>query len=298
MTQFSPFKPIELADYDALHPRFWAYQPQTSEINFANLFIWREHYNLQWTLYEEWLILLAEDVNGDAYGLPPVGPANRSEVTRAFLTWLRDTRGSAAPRIERADARLVAELSEDEFTITPTRDHFDYVYEREALATLSGRKYSNKRNHINAFMREQEYTYEPLTADNVAACLKMACIWCQMYRCKDDLSLTEECEAVREALEHFTVLPLKGGVIRVEGQVQAFTIGEHLNSQTAVIHIEKANPEIRGLYPLINREFVRTAWEEVAYINREQDLGEPGLRRAKKSYYPERLEEKYRVTLA
>ncbi len=299
MTISLSFKPLELEDYDAVQTRLWTYQPQTSELNFVNLFIWRGYYRIQWAIHEKWLLFLCEDDAGSFYGLPPIGPPSRLDVTRDFLTWLRDEKGVAAPHIERADMRLIHELAEAPgLAVEMAREHYDYVYAREALAELAGRKYSAKRNHINAFKRTQTHTYTPLSDENVEACIEMACVWCQMHRCEDDLSLMEERDAVREALEHFGVLPgLQGGVIQVDGQVQAFTIGERLNAEMAVIHIEKANPDIRGLYPLINQEFVRHAWSEMTYINREQDLDEPGLRRAKESYYPEFMVEKGRITL-
>lgn len=103
--------------------------------------------------------------------------------------------------------------------------------------------------------------------------------------------------AIEEALKNFIALEMQGGVILIEGEVEAFTLGELLNKDTAVVHIEKANPEIRGLYALINQQFCEQAWGKVPFINREQDLGEPGLRTAKLSYNPIRLVEKYRIRL-
>lgn len=107
-----------------------------------------------------------------------------------------------------------------------------------------------------------------------------------------------EWDAIREALTNFRSLELKGGVILVDNRVQAFTLGERLNNNTAVVHIEKANTEIRGLYAIINQQFCEKQWKDVLHINREQDLGELGLREAKLSYNPCRLVEKYRITLA
>lgn len=295
---FPKFKPLAMEDRDFIHDKLWAYQPRTSELSFTNLFIWREAYRAQWAMADDVLVLLAEDDDGELYGLPPVGPAPRLEITRELLTWLRDEKGVADPRIERADARLVAELRESgDFEIEPTRDQFDYVYLREDLAELAGREYSNKRNHINYFLRNYTYTFEPLSVDNVEACVRVACEWCEKYRCEDDMNLLEERDAVMESLENFSLLRTKGGVIRVEGKIEAFSLGEMLNAETMVVHIEKADPDIRGLYQLINREFVRHCCEDAAYVNREQDLGVPGLRRAKSSYHPEQMVEKYRVRL-
>ena len=295
---FPEFKPIAIDDRDFLHERLWAYQPDTSELTFTNLFIWREAYHVQWAMLDDVLLLLAQDDEGQLYGLPPVATTPRLDASRTFLQWLRDAHGIDKPRIERADERLREELAEaDAIVSEPTRDHFDYVYRRDDLAELSGRDYSNKRNHINYFQRMYEYTYEPLTQENIPACVEVACEWCEKYRCEDDMNLLEERDAVLSSLENFPLLRAKGGVIRVEGKIEAFSIGEMMNEETLVVHIEKADPDIRGLYQLINRDFVRNCCQEAQYVNREQDLGVPGLRRAKESYHPDRMAKKYCLQL-
>ncbi len=296
--KFPDFKPISIDDRDFLQEHLWAYQPNTSELTFTNLFIWREAYNVEWAMLDNVLLLLAKDDEGEFYGLPPVATASRLEASRTFLRWLREEKGVEKPRIERADERLMHELAEDDEMVSePTRDQFDYIYKREDLAELSGRDYSNKRNHINYFQRMYEYTYEPLTEENIAACVEVACEWCEKYRCEDDMNLLEERGAVLSSLENFPLLRAQGGVIRVEGKIQAFSVGEMLNEQTLVVHVEKADPDIRGLYQLINREFVSHCCQEAIYVNREQDLGVPGLRRAKKSYHPDHMAKKYRLHL-
>ncbi len=117
--------------------------------------------------------------------------------------------------------------------------------------------------------------------------------WCKIRRCEDDMNLLSESEAVRESLVNFPVLKIDGGVILIDGKVEAFTLGELLNDQTAVVHIEKANPENPGLYAMINQQFCENRWRDLLYINREQDLGEPGLRKAKLSYYPDHFVESF-----
>ncbi len=297
--QFPDFKPLAIEDRDFIHERLWAYQPCTSELTFTNLFIWREAYCLQWTVKDDWLLLFCRGETGDYCAFPPIVPANRAAVSRAVLEWLHEAQGVARPHIKRADSRLAAELAGAAgFVIEPTEEHFDYVYEREALATLAGRKYSAKRNHINGFVRDNpDHSYEPMTPENVKECITVAQIWCENRRCDDDMNLLEERAAVFEALRNFEALQLVGGVVRIEGLVQAFTLGELLNAETAVVHIEKADSEIRGLYPMINQQFVQQQWAAARYINREQDLGEEGLRRAKQSYYPAFMVEKYRISM-
>lgn len=107
-----------------------------------------------------------------------------------------------------------------------------------------------------------------------------------------------EWEAIKKLLQHVERLQVQGGTILIDGKVEAFTIGERLNQTTAVVHIEKANPKIPGLYSVINQQFCEHAWKDIPYINREQDLGDEGLRRAKLSYHPDRLIEKYRIEIA
>jgi hypothetical protein len=212
---------------------------------------------------------------------------------------MQDAFGSESGRIARADQRLTEELRDrPEFTITPTRDHFDYVYLSESLGKLAGRKYSKKRNHINQFLRYYEYDYQPLTPELVSGCIDLAEVWCEQRLCEEDISLQHEFCGISDALHNLDYLEMDGGTIVIDGKIQAFALGERLNNNVAVVHIEKANPEYRGIYPMMTREFSAHRWmNTVKYINREQDVGEPGLRRAKESYYPDHLVEKYEIRL-
>jgi hypothetical protein len=296
MTQpplFPHFKPLEIRDREFLQPRLWAYQPTTSELTFTNLFIWRRRYNLSWCLADDCLLLL-NDSPSDPWFFPPVGPGPRGDLCRGLLAWLKEERRSPDPRLERADRRLWEEVAgAGGFMGEPRRDHFDYVYPIADLTRLAGGHYVAKRNHLNSFQRSHRHAYEPLTTARLAACLELAKKWCEIRRCEDDLSLRQEWQAVKETLAHFQELGLTGGAIYVDGGLESFTVGEKLNADTVVIHLEKANPEIRGLYAAINQAFLENAWQDTAWVNREQDLGEPGLRQAKLSYHPHHLEEKF-----
>ncbi len=295
---FPHFKPLELEDKDVIRAYLTAYQPQTSELSFTNLFMWRHHYGFSWSLHEDSLLVVSMSNGAARYGYAPIGPAPRLEVTRTLLQWLRDASPMAAATIERADRRLVDELDgHSDFAIEATRDHFDYIYRSEDLTQLAGRKYHAKRNHLNKLMRSHRFRYEPLAIKHIEACRQLADSWCQWRRCEEDLNLVGEWDAIREALQHFDALAIQGGVIVLDQKVEAFSLGELLNDRTAVVHIEKANPDIPGMYALINQQFCEQCWFTVSYVNREQDLGEPGLRKAKLSYFPDHLVEKYRVRL-
>ncbi len=295
---FPRFKPLELADRDLFRHILRDYQPETSELTFTNLFMWQSHYDYQWSLDQDCLIVVSLAAGGRAFALPPLGPPPRADLCRRVLAWLKDAQGVADPAVERADPRLAAELDgHPDFEVEPLRDHFDYVYRRADLIDLPGGPYHAKRNHIHSFARTHPYRYQPLGPEHLAACLDLSARWCNIKRCDLDLSLTGEWAAIGVALADFAALELQGGVILVDGRVEAFTCGEMLNETTAVIHLEKANPELGGLYAVINQQFCREAWAGVTFINREQDLGEPGLRQAKMSYHPHHLVEKYRIRL-
>jgi len=221
------------------------------------------------------------------------------DVVRKLLSWLKDEKKDKEPRIERADRILISEIREvADLLIEPTREHFDYVYKSEDLIQLAGRKYHSKRNHIYQLERKFDFTYTPLNRDLIDSCLALAENWCEWHRCEEDMNLLDEWEAVRQAINNFEDLKIEGGVIQIDNKVEAFALGELLNEQTGVVHIEKANPEIPGLYAVINQQFCEKQWRMVPYVNREQDLGEPGLRKAKESYYPDHLEEKFTIRLS
>ena len=182
--------------------------------------------------------------------------------------------------------------------VEPDRDQSDYVYLVEDLATLKGRKYHRKRNHIKQFKEKYSYQYVPLTSEWISECLQLQDTWCDLRNCDAIPSLASEALAVKEALTHFETLGMKGGAILIDGKVEAFTLGEPLNPETVVIHIEKTNPAYERLYPTINQAFLEKEWSGYTYVNREQDLGEEGLRKAKESYFPHHMVNKYSITLA
>jgi hypothetical protein len=297
---FPEFKKLTLEDREVLHPRLWDFQSRTSELTFLNLYIWRSYYGFQWSLYEDQLLILAEPrEGGEDFILPPVGPAPRRDVTHTVLTWMRDERGIDTPRIARAGKRLVDELGDDEdFQVEPTRDHFDYVYLTENMDEMPGRDFSAKRNQINQFMRNYRYEYKAITPDMVDEVLELAEVWCEQRLCEDDLSLQQELSGIEDVLHNYERLEVDGGAILIRGKVQGFALGELLNKETAVVHVEKANPEFKGIYTMMNSIFAERWREEVEYINLEQDVGEPGLRRAKKAYHPDHMVEKFEITLA
>ena len=182
------------------------------------------------------------------------------------------------------------------FILTPDRDNFDYIYNMEDLRTLSGKKYHGKRNHINQFLSANEYEYVEITPSMLLECMAIYEAWLAKKDPAEQGVLGEK-NAILIGLQYMEQLGPKGGGIRMGGQLRAFSLGERLDDEMAVIHIEKAEGEIPGLYPLINQAFVDNAWKDVTYINREEDMGLEGLRKAKLSYHPAFLLEKFKAEL-
>ena len=296
---FPDFRALRLVDRKVISRFLWSYQPETSELTFTNLFIWRAQYGWLWSVEGSHLILISSKPGAEPYFLQPVGPPPRAGVSLKLLRWLREERSVAKPRIERADRRLAEELASKTSTrVEPTRDHFDYIYRTEDLISLKGSRYHAKRNHISRFSQAAAAAFVPVGESNIGLCAEFQDRWCETRRCTEDLNLQGEWEAVKEALANYPRLGLMGSAFLVGGRVEAFTFGELLNTDTVVVHIEKANPDIPGLYAAINQRYCRENWSRTLFVNREQDLGEPGLRQAKLSYHPYRLVEKHTIWLA
>jgi uncharacterized protein len=294
------FKPIELEDKPEFDRAFRRRYYENSWFTFTNLLIWRENYSTAWALQDESLYVRLQ-ANGLIYFLPAFTPPEKSFALAVDAAVQESHARGEDFLMKGLSQAMCAEVEEawpGRFVMEPQRDYFDYLYQAEDLRTLAGRKYHSKRNFVNRFRAEHnDWQYEPLTTDSGEDCLQVAAAWCGNRDCDASAVLSGEYRAIEEALQHFDVLGLRGGIIRLDGRPVAFSFGEALNTDTVVIHMEKADPSVQGLYAMINQECCRNAWGDVQFINREEDMGEEGLRKAKESYYPVRLVEKYKIFL-
>ncbi len=183
------------------------------------------------------------------------------------------------------------------FDISLSRDTFDYIYLSDDLINLSGKKYQPKRNHISFFMRNNNWSYERITKDNIPECLKMSKVWLRGALEEYKADLEAELKIIERVFENYEELGYIGGLIRADGKVIAYTMGERMTDEMFCVHIEKAFSDIRGAYPMINQQFVKNELSQYKYINREDDTGAENLRKAKLSYYPAILAEKYEAKL-
>lgn len=288
---YPDFKPLSLEDRDQITFFFHRSPPVTSELTFTNLFMWRRHYNFRWCLTPDTLLVTGQIGDDPPFGLPPVGQHDLSPAFRQLLDFLG--RNAVTPEIHRVP-ELLAQRYAGPLSLEVLEDpaNSDYVYRIDSLINLSGRKYHRKRNHLKQFRKRYSYRYQPLNSDLIEACLDLEEQWCRLRSCMENPALLNEERAIQEALLNFDKLDCLGCAILVDEKVMAFSLGEGLNPDTAVIHIEKANPEFTGSYAVINQEFCQNVWSGFTYMNREQDLGESGLRQAKLSYYPDHMSNK------
>jgi hypothetical protein len=283
--RFPDLKPVGLEDRSLFRDVLARYPSEACEMTFANIFIWKDSEHPRWTLLNDSLCVLVEPDFEPPYFLPPVG-GNRAPETVAAC--LRHT-----PRLSRVPEEFVKRYGAG-FKVEEDPDNFDYIYRVEDLAELRGKKYDGKRNRIKKFESGFRHEYVPLDAKDAPECVRLLQSWFDEKQ-NGDPYLKAEKVAIVQALASFELLGLKGGVVKVDGRVEAFSIGMRLTDDTAVIQIEIANPGLVGLAQWINREFVRREWPSFTFINREQDMGVEGLRKAKLSYQPVRLLKKFNL---
>jgi len=291
------FQQIKLSDRPLFDASYRSCRHEGSESSFTNLFIWRKPLDIVWAQIEKAIcVVVLQD--GPGYALHPCAPEREDSVQAARLLaeWFRQ---QGHPLLIKGLELGLAEMLAEEFPtwkIEHDRPEDDYIYSVKELIELKGRKFEAKRHHIKTFLRQNyNYAYEPMNGQSALECIPLAKEWLERQRCEDRI-MQAELFAVEQALAQFDALNLSGGIIQIDGKIKSFTVGEALCEDTAVIHIEKADPMIPGLYQMINREYLSHAWPQMSFVNREEDMGIAGLRAAKQSYRPVRMVEKYRAS--
>lgn len=267
------------------------YPSPISERTFGAMYIWRMYgRRSEISASDGHLIISWYKPRFGRLMLPPVGPDAAGTIQRLasreefVSSGFRGVYGLVEPEVTRLRAMGLAPVA--------LRDEFDYVYRTVDLIDLQGPKYHTQRKELAKATSAHEITYEPMTEEHRDACLQLQEVWCDMKHCTLDPLSTAEDLALKDALDSLSSIGFFGGVAMIDGKIQALTLGERLDLTTAVVHFEKANPAIRGLYQFINQKFCENALIGFEFVNREQDVGEPGLRRAKEGYHPHHLVEK------
>lgn len=294
------FRPVEAEDISKLTPLFNLRSNKTCDSVFLDSFLWREYYQVQFAVSDDraiqWLMFkdgeyhsampMCREEDLEHYFYEMVDYFNQ-ELKQPFKIYLADE-----------EAVLALKLDPERFCVTEQEDLKDYLYDGEAMRTLAGKKLHKKKNHLNAFLKEYEGRYE----FRKLCCSDRYDVWNFLSKWREakgddvDEHLDPEVEGVHEILKNCSDLHVRMGGVYIDGQLEAFTIGS-LNAleNMAIIHIEKANPEIRGLYQFINQQFLIYEFPEVTLVNREDDVGVEGLRKAKMSYNPIGFARKYLI---
>lgn len=299
------FKEIDIDSYKELRPFFNSVDYEACEYCFTTLYMWRDMYKTSYYIEDDFAIIVGE-YEGDRFSVLPL--AKKDKIHKAIAFMINYFKNEDHRIYLRAVTKEVVELLQKDypgrFEYIEERDYFDYVYDAESLRTLKGRKNQKKRNHLNYFIKEYEgrVEYKKLYKENFDDCITLLKAWTVNKEENGDKEegIDDEFVAIKKIFDHYDVLreDVKISGIYIDNKLEAFTIGEKINEHMAVIHIEKANPEIRGLYPYINQQFLVNEFPDVELVNREEDLGLEGLRKAKLSYHPCKFVEKYTVTEA
>lgn len=294
------FRPVEAEDIEKLTPFFNLRPNKTCDSVFLDSFLWRDFYQVRFAISDGKAIQWLMSQDGENHSAMPMCRQEdlehyfyemvdyfNQELKQPFKIYLADE-----------EAVLALNLDPDRFEVTEQEDLKDYLYDGEAMRTLSGKKLHKKKNHLNAFLKEYEGRYE----FRKLCCSDRYDVWNFLMKWRENKGadveehLDPEVQGIHEILKNCSDLCVRMAGVYIDGELEAFTIGSYNSLENmAIIHIEKANPEIRGLYQFINQQFLIHEFPNVALVNREDDLGLEGLRKAKMSYNPVGFARKYLI---
>ena len=295
--EFPDFKPLDPEDRETLQAAYHASGLTTCDVSPTNLYLWRDCQVPKLTRIRNNLCVLLESHMEASYFLPPLGEHSLEETVRICLDHIG--------QVSRVPARVAKRLPSGEFAVTPQRDSFDYVYQVQALAELKGKSFDGKRNHIRRFTRNHpQYEFRALEPSQLhhAAALFDAWTSARENGRPGNLAaatLNHDCQrrALQRAFEGYALLGLIGGALLVKGEMQGFVVASRGTGDSVIAHFSYADATIPGVYQTLLWEACRRLFSSFTYLNLEEDLGIPGLRKTKLSWQPLNLEEKFLVTL-
>jgi len=288
------FRDINANDFEKFNKYRVSDVTNASEGAFATMFIWNRYYNLQIAENGEFLFLRFNIKNKAPSYFFPIGSGNLEKAIEELSEYASSKGEKLAFRlVSRKNAGRLKEIYGKRFAFTEDRDCFDYVYLTEKMMSLSGKKLHSKRNHLNYFLDNFNYEYVEVTEPAfLNECAQKAYEW---VNAKTKNKNPFEMGAMESYFRYYFRFNQKGAAIKVDGNIVAMSFGEKLNDDMALIQVELADDSYRGSYQAINKFFCENAWKDLKYVNREEDMGIEGLRRAKESYQPEFLVEKFYI---
>ena len=292
-------KDVSLEDKPLFDGYFADYNGMNSEYTFTNMFMWRKSYSIRYAVIDGMLCIFSRHGLSPETVNFPLGKGNIKSVISKLISYFDEIGQRPLIRLyNNSEVDALNASFPDQFILTEDRNSFDYVYKVSDLINLPGSKYHSKRNHINQFLSNYSYKYQKITKDQLEPCFLMFEKWCESKKDIVD-GISEQHEAVKNLIDNFEALDVIGGCISVDDRIVAFSFGEILNTKNsiAVIHLEHADVDFKGSFPMINQQFLENEWSSLTYVNREEDMGLLGLRNAKKSYKPCLMVKKYIASL-
>lgn len=287
------FKKITLEDRDILAKYLSRRKLRACDYSVAGLILWADVYNTQFAVVQDMLFLkfVRDEQN---YFTFPIGNGDLKQSFEWLFVYCEEHDQEFKMNvIEPSMFDDIEKIYPGKYEVSYNRDNADYVYNMEDLKNLAGKKYHGKKNHVNKFIKtHDDWSYETIIEENTEECVDMVKEWCFRNGCCEDNSKADEICVLIKGLRHRKELNLIGGIIRIAGRIVAMTLGEKSGDDMFIIHFEKAFADVDGAYQMINQQFIIHELSDYTYINREEDLGIEGLRKAKESYYPAFMAEK------
>lgn len=295
MISLDDFKPVTLEDR-AFFRQYYARYPQVhSDNTFTNMVCWNHYASYSYAKVKD-NVVLASTIDGITKYRPPIGPYNPN-LTRDLIHLAAETGDEYPIILVDPPAASLMSYVYPEMEMIPDRDQSEYVYRASDLAGLQGRDYLYIRRDLNKFRRNYKYSVEPISLANTGQVKAFLDTWYAARNPEEGQLISHEKGAVLYGIDHMAELGLSGLAINVNGQIGAISMFERLNNETAVIHFEKGLQDYQGIYKAINAETAALLARDYTYINRESDMGVPGLREAKMRYHPHHMVEVYSVAI-
>lgn len=263
------------------------------DLSFTNLFLWSFGENTEYEI-ENNVLTIRSFYKGKEYYFMPLPKEETTENIEEMKRKINKLIDKKVP-IHYFNEYWYEKLKDDFPCLKEKRDYEDYIYSFESLSTLKGRHYSKKKNRVANFKRNYDFVYESITKENIHEVIKFQKKWFDLYFDSNEEVLRNENTGILEILNNWDKLNIKGGLLKVNNEVIAYTLGEKITQNTVLIHIEKALIDYVGSYQAINMFYLEKEWENIEYVNREDDFGDEGLREAKMSYKPLYLLKKYSI---
>jgi hypothetical protein len=267
---------------------------KTSDYSFVNLWGWAEEYGLSWAWAENlvWIRQMKPAVQYWA----PVGPWDAVDWNQCLTEF--PGMNSIFTRVPEKLLLIWKNSLDRSLSVQETREHWDYIYDVNELIELKGNRFHKKKNLLHQFTKKTEYQFSPLTIELIGKAIAMQQNWCTWRDCESSEALEAENRVIEKVLSYWEKLTgIHGGAIFADDKMIAYTVAEGLDEDTLLIHFEKGDSEYRGIYQAINQIFLENKRSEYKRVNREQDLGDEGMRKAKMSYHPVEFYKKYRIIL-